>query len=189
MNRNAVARCLCLPTFLLGAACLVQGLAVPMVFSAPAKAADEPTGATSVNGTCTWGGTTSTWSAKLTAKGEGTYDAVYLCKWGARTLKYVGTVKTDLKTEISGSGKASGGGANGTFEFSGKYGDDGIARCRYREVGGGRGGSMTADIPRQGVEGLPGSTQPAGTGALPIEEPSRPTVHTDRVPGESAAVD
>lgn len=108
----------------------------------------EPTQITSINGTCTFGGKKSTWSAKLTAKGDGTYDAAYVSSWGGATLNYVGTITTDLKTEISGNGKPSGGRANGTFEFAGKIGDDGIANCSYNEVKGGRSGSMTAEIPK-----------------------------------------
>jgi peptidoglycan/xylan/chitin deacetylase (PgdA/CDA1 family) len=108
----------------------------------------KPTQITSINGTCTFGGKKSTWSAKLTADGDGTYDAVYVSSWGGATLNYVGTITTDLKTEISGNGKAGGGKANGTFEFTGKFGDDGIAHCSYKEVNGGRSGSMTAEIPK-----------------------------------------
>jgi len=148
MNRTTVARCL--STLLLGAACLVLGLAVSMVFSGPAKAADKPADITSIKGTCTFGRKESTWSAELTARDDGTYAAVYVSIWGGKPGNYVGTIKTDLKTEISGNGKATGGRANGTFEFSGKYGDDGIAKCSYKEVGGRRGrrGSMTAEMPK-----------------------------------------
>ena len=103
---------------------------------------------TLIKGTCIFRGKESTWSAKLAAKGDGTYDAVYVSSWGGATLNYVGTIKTDLKTEISGDGKASGGRANGTFEFSGKNGTNGIAQCSYKEVGGGRSGSMTAEMPK-----------------------------------------
>lgn len=114
------------------------------------KAADGPAKITSIKGTCTWGGRKSTWSADLTARGHGAYDAVYVSSWGGKPLNYVGTIKTDLKTKISGSGKASGGSANGSFEFSGKYGADGIAKCSYWEVGGRRNrrGSMTAERPK-----------------------------------------
>ncbi len=147
MNWNTVASCL--STLLLGVACLVLGLAVSTVFNASAKAADESSAITSIKGTCTFMGRQSTWSAKLTAKGDGTYDAVYVASWGGNPLNYVGTIKTDLKTKISGGGEPSGGGANGIFEFSGEYGDDGIAKCSYKEVGGmGRSGSMTAEMPK-----------------------------------------
>ena len=114
------------------------------------QAADRPANTTSIKGTCTWGSKQSTWSADLTARGDGTYDAVYVSSWGGKPLNYVGTIKTDLKTKISGSGKASGGSANGSFEFSGKYGADGIAKCSYWEVGGRRNrrGSMTAERPK-----------------------------------------
>jgi len=52
------------------------------------------------------------------------------------------------KTEISGDGKANGGGANGAFEFSGKYGTNGIAPCSYKEVKGRRSGTLTAETPK-----------------------------------------
>lgn len=145
-SRKTVAHCL--SALLLGGACLAPGLAVSTAFAAPAGAAGKGAEITSIKGTCTFGGTKSTWSAELTAKGDGTYDAVYVSCWGGKTLNYVGTIKTDLKTEISGDGKVSGGSANGTFEFSGKYGKDGIAQCNYKEVGGGRTGSMTAEMPK-----------------------------------------
>lgn len=146
MNRNLIARRLV--TSVLGTACLTFGLAaVPVVRATTADLS-------SIKGTCVFGGKKSTWSAKLTPKGDGTYDAVYDSSWGGKPIKYVGTIKTDGKTEISGTGKASGGGANGTFEFSGTYGDDGIAKCSYKEVGGSRGrkGTLTAELPKTGAE-------------------------------------
>jgi hypothetical protein len=145
MNRTTVVRCLSM----LGGACLVSGLVVSAAFAAPDRAVGKPAEFTSIKGTCTFGGRESDWSAKLTAKEDGTYDAVYVSSWSGQPLNYVGTMKTDLKTEISGNGKASGGKGNGTFEFSGKYGTNGIAQCRYKEVGGrGRSGTMTAEMPR-----------------------------------------
>jgi hypothetical protein len=39
-------------------------------------------------------------------------------------------------------------GANGTFEFSGKYGDDPIAQWSYKEVNGRRKGSLSAEMPK-----------------------------------------
>jgi len=146
MNRKTVARCL--SALLLSGACLVPGLAVSTVFCGPAKAAGQPAETLLIKGTCTFGGKKSTWSAKLTAKADGIYDAVYVSSWGGKPLNFVGTIKTDLKTEICGTGKASGGSANGTFEFSGKYGRNGIAQCSYREVGGRRNGSLTAEMPK-----------------------------------------
>ena len=146
MNRKTVLRCL--SALLLYGACLVPGLAVSTAFAAPVKAAVKSAEITSIKGTCTFRGKESAWSAKLTAKGDGTYDAVYVSSWGGKPLNYVGTIKTDLKTEISGNGKASGGSANGTFEFSGNYGTNGIAQCSYKEVGGRRTGSMTAEMPK-----------------------------------------
>jgi hypothetical protein len=146
MNRKTVVRCL--SVLLIGGTCLLAGLAVSTSFAAPAKAEGKGAEITLIKGTCMFGGKQSTWSAELTAKGNGTYDAVYVSSWGGKPLNYVGTIKTDLKTEISGDGKASGGRANGTFEFSVKYGQDNIAQCRYKEVGGGRSGSMTAELPK-----------------------------------------
>jgi len=144
MNLNRVAGCLA--ALLMGGACLAPVLAVSTAFAAPDKAAGKGAEITSIKGTCTFGGTKSDWSAELKAKGDGTYEAVYLSSWGGKPLNYVGTIKTDLKTEISGNGKASGGRGNGTFEFSGKYGKDGIAKCSYKEVGGHRAGAMTAEM-------------------------------------------
>lgn len=115
-----------------------------------AEVAATPASVTSINGTCTFGGKQSPWTAKLTSKGDGTYHAAYISTWGGQTLNYEGTIKTDLKTEISGNGKPSGGRANGTFEFSGRYGGDGIAQCTYQEVSGRRSGSMTAEMPVHG---------------------------------------
>lgn len=146
MSRKMVTRCLA--ALLLGGVGLAAGLATSTAFAEPAKAADKPAETTSLKGTCTFGGKKSTWSAKLTAKGDGTYDAVYVSSWGGKPLNYVGTIKTDLKTEISGNGKASGGSANGTFEFSGKFGNDDTAQCTYKETGGRRSGAMTVDKPK-----------------------------------------
>src|ERR1017187_7187257 len=98
MNRKTVARCI--SSLFLGGTCLVPGLAVSTTVAAPDKAAVKPAEITSINGMCTFHGKESNWSAKLTAKGDGTYDAVYDSSWGGKPLKYVGTLKTDLKTEI-----------------------------------------------------------------------------------------
>lgn len=146
MNRKTIARCL--SSLLLGGACLVPGLGASTAFAAADKAADRSAEPMSIKGTCTFGGRNSTWSATLKAKGDGTYEAVYVSSWGGKPLNYVGTIKTDLKTKISGNGKATGGSANGSFEFSGKYGADGIAQCSYKEVGGRRSGPMTAEMPK-----------------------------------------
>jgi hypothetical protein len=133
---------------LLGGTCLAAALSVTTAVAAPEAAAAKPAEGLSIKGTCNFRGKESAWSAKLTAKGDGSYDAVYVSSWGGRPLNYTGTIKTDLKTEISGDGKASGGNANGVFEFSGKYDKDGMAQCSYKEVGGRRTGSMTAEIPK-----------------------------------------
>ena len=148
MNMKTVG--LCLSALLLGGACLASGLAGSSAAPAPAGAGSKKAELTSIKGTYTFGGKTSDWSAKLTAKGEGTYDAVYASSWGGKPMSYVGTIKTDLKESISGTGKASGGGANGTFEFSGKFGNDGLALCTYKEVNGRRSGSLTAEKPQSG---------------------------------------
>lgn len=133
----------------IGMMLLVAALAGVAYGEAKSVRADaNPAAIASVKGKFTFGGTTSTWSAKLTAKGDGTYDAAYEAMWGGKPVTYLGTIKTDGKTEISGSGKASGAGANGVFEFSGKYGADGIAQGSYKEVGGRRSGSITAEIPK-----------------------------------------
>ncbi len=145
-NRAIVVRCF--SALLLGGAWLLPGLAVSTVFAAPDKAAVKPGEISSIKGTCTFKGRESAWSAKLPAKADGSYDAVYISSWSGAPLNYVGTLKTDLKTEISGTGKASGGRANGSFEFSGKYGTNGIAQCIYKEIGGRRSGTMTAEMPK-----------------------------------------
>jgi len=127
----------------------VSELVISTASAEPDKTAVTPAKTSSIKGICTFRGKESDWSAKLTAKGDGSYDADYVSSWGGKPLRYVGTIKTDLKTEISGSGKAAGGKGNGTFEFSGKYGTNGIAQCSYTEVGGrGRSGTMTAEMPK-----------------------------------------
>lgn len=146
MERKMVARCF--SALVAGGACLVFGAAVSTAFAEPGVASFLPAKVTSIKGTCDFGGTESTWSATLTPKGNGTYDAVYVSSWGGSPLNYVGTIKTDLKKNIRGKGASSGGRANGTFEFSGKYGTNGIAQCTYEEVGGGRKGTMTAEMPK-----------------------------------------
>ena len=117
--------------------------------TAPSTASGAATngGFTEIKGTCTFTGTKSTWSGKLTRKADGTYDASYVAAWGGnKAMTFAGTVKGDFKTEISGNGKATGGGGNGTFEFSGKIGPDGVARCQYKEVNGrNRNGTLTVD--------------------------------------------
>ena len=65
-------------------------------------------------------------------------------------MTYEGQVTSDFKTKISGDGISTGGGGNGTFKFSGEYGDDDIAQCNYEEVGGQRqrSGTLTAEKPQ-----------------------------------------
>ena len=147
MNRSTVVRYLA--ACFAGGACLMSGVVVSTAFAEPDKAVVKSPEITSIKGTCLFGGKKSDWSAKLAAKGDGTYDAVYDSSWGGQPLSYLGTLKTDLKTKISGDGKASGGKGNGTFAFSGKYGTNGVAQCSYKEVGGrGRSGTMTAEMPK-----------------------------------------
>ncbi|MEI7837648.1 MAG: GDSL-type esterase/lipase family protein [Planctomycetota bacterium] len=102
-----------------------------------------------IKGTCLFGGRTGTWSGVLTPTSTaGVYDVEYVAAWGgSKAMTYSGQVKTDLKTEVSGNGKATGGGGNGTFEFSGKFGANGVAKCPYAEVGGSRkrSGTLTVD--------------------------------------------
>jgi hypothetical protein len=146
ISRMAVRRSL--SVVLTGGTCLAVGWVVATGYAAPAPTTVKPVAVTSIQGTCKFGGKESTWSAELTAKGNGTYDAAYVSSWGGSSLNYEGTIKTDLKTVISGDARASGGKANGTFEFSGTYGTNGIAQCSYKEVGGRRKGSMTAELPK-----------------------------------------
>lgn len=141
----------CLVAFILCNPCLASGSGGSTATVAPDKAVSPNADPISIKGTCTFRGRTSDWSAKLTAKGEGTYDAVYASSWGGRPMSYVGTIQTDLKEKISGTGKASGGGANGTFEFSGTFSKDGVAQCTYKEVNGQRSGTLTAEKPRGGL--------------------------------------
>ena len=124
------------------------GATVPALFGTPAATAAEVQKTLTVKGTCVFGNKTNPWSATLTPKGDGTYDAAYDSVWNGKGLSYVGTVKSDLKTMISGTGKAINGKGNGNFELSGKYGPDGIAKCSYKEIGGRRTGTMTAELPK-----------------------------------------
>jgi len=143
-----------------GAVCLAAGLLVCVLCLAPVSAdgkatsqpasqpATQPADTLSIKGTFNFGGTNGPWSATLTPKGNGLYDVVYAATWGGRPLTYAGQIKTDWKTQIMGIGKASGGGANGTFEWTGKFGNDGVAKCVYKEDGGRRNGTMTAEMPK-----------------------------------------
>ena len=80
MKRKSVARLF--SSLLLGGACLAPGLWALAALAAPDKEESKPAGTLSIKGTCTFGGRESTWSATLTAKGEGLYDAVYVSSWG-----------------------------------------------------------------------------------------------------------
>ena len=85
------------------AACLAAGLLVWALWLAPASADDQPATepTLAIKGTCKFGGTESTWSATLTPKGKGLYDAVYTAKWGGKPLAYTGQIKTDPKSDLA----------------------------------------------------------------------------------------
>jgi hypothetical protein len=110
-------------------------------------------GYTSVDGTCAFMGRGGTWSAKLTTNDDGTYKASYVAAYaGNNHMTYEGSIKADWKGEVSGKGDSTGGGGNGSFEFSGKFDDTGVAKCNYKEVGGrgggGRTGTLTVNQPK-----------------------------------------
>jgi hypothetical protein len=114
------------------------------------SAGQNPANIISIKGTCMFMNQQGTWSAKLTpTSAPDVYDAQYVAAFalGGNNMTYVGQIKSDFKTSISGGGKSTGGGGNGTFEFSGKYGEDGIAKCNYTELGGQRSGTLTARKP------------------------------------------
>jgi hypothetical protein len=108
---------------------------------------------TAVDGTCNFMGMGGTWSAKLTANEDGTYKASYVAAFrGNNKMTYEGSMKSDWKGEVSGEGKSTGGGGNGSFEFSGKFDENGVAKCDYKEIGGrggmGRTGTLTVNLPK-----------------------------------------
>lgn len=127
------------------------GAALAITLLVHNTAGAEDTGATTIKGTCEFMTQQGTWSATLKPTDTpGVYDAEYVAAFrlGGNNMTYVGQIKSDFKTSISGSGNSTGGGGNGNFEFSGNYGDDGIARCNYKEVGGmGRSGTLTIAKP------------------------------------------
>jgi len=144
MNRKIVMRCCSI--LLLGGACL----AVSALIETSAKAEDKSDNIISIRGTCEFMRQQGTWSAKLTPTDTpDVYDAQYVASFrmGGDHMTYVGQIKSDFKTTINGMGKSTGGGGNGTFEFSGTYDDNGIAQCNYTEVGGQRSGTLTAEKP------------------------------------------
>ena len=148
MNRKKITRFISI--LLLGGACLGASLAVSVLINTSAKAEDKPASITSIKGTCMFMRQQGTWSAQLTPTDTpGVYDAQYVASFrlGGDHMTYVGQIKSDFKTSISGNGKSTGGGGNGTFEFSGNYGSDGVANCNYTEVGGQRSGTLTAEKP------------------------------------------
>ena len=152
MNRKITVRCLSL--FLLGMAVVGTSLAVSVFLNTSAMAEDQAGKTISIKGTCNFMRQEGTWSATLTPTDTpGVYDAQYVASFsmggrmGGDHMTYEGQIKSDFKTTISGNGKSTGGGGNGNFEFSGNYGDDGIAQCNYKEIGGQRSGTMTAEKP------------------------------------------
>jgi len=149
MNPKILTRCFSI--LLQSGICLLLGVAVSALINTSAKAQDKSANIISIKGTCFFMNQQGTWSAKLTPTNTpGVYDAQYIASFrlGGDHMTYVGQIKSDFKTTISGSGKSTGGGGNGTFEFSGNYGDDGIAQCNYTEVGGQRSGTLTAERPQ-----------------------------------------
>ena len=149
MNSKTLMRCVSI--MLQSGICLLVGVAFSALISTSANAQDNSANIISIKGTCFFMNQQGTWSAKLTPTDTpGVYDAQYIASFrlGGDHMTYVGQIKSDFKTTISGSGKSTGGGGNGTFEFSGKYGDDGIAQCNYNEVGGQRSGTLTAERPQ-----------------------------------------
>ena len=149
MNSKTLMRCVSI--MLQSGICLFMGVAVFALISMSTNAQDKSANIISIKGTCFFMNQQGTWSAKLTPTDTpGVYDAQYIASFrlGGDHMTYVGQIKSDFKTTISGIGKSTGGGGNGTFEFSGNYGDDGIAQCNYEEVGGQRSGTLTAERPQ-----------------------------------------
>jgi len=153
MNRKFLMRCF--SVILLGGACLGACLAFSAFIHTSARAEEKSTGIISIKGTCEFMRRPGAWSATLTPTDTpDVYDAQYVASFsmgggsvGGDHMTYVGQITSDFKTTISGNGSSTGGGGNGSFEFSGNYGEDGIARCNYREVGGQRSGTLTAEKP------------------------------------------
>jgi len=146
-------------SLLLIVTCLTTGLAVSGFMNASSRAEDQSADTISIKGTCEFMRRPGTWSAELTpTETPDVYDAQYVASFsmgggggrggiGGDHMTYEGQIKSDFKTTISGNGKSTGGGGNGNFEFSGTYGDDGVAQCNYKEIGGQRSGKLTAEKP------------------------------------------
>ena len=149
MNQNIFVRYFSI--ILLVGACLM----VSAPINTSARAEDKSTDIISIKGTCEFMRRPGTWSATLTpTETPGVYDAQYVASFsmgggsvGGNHMTYVGQIMSDFKTTISGNGTSTGGGGNGAFEFSGNYDEDGIAQCDYREIGGQRSGTLTAEKP------------------------------------------
>jgi len=136
---------------------LCSGLNTEATFRASSRAEDRaaetaPSNITSIKGTCVVIGQKGTRSVKLTPTDiPGVYDAQHVAAFaGNPNMTYVGQITSDFRTAISGNGTSTGGGGNGSFEFSGNYGDNKIAECNYKEVGGfmNRNGTLTAEMPK-----------------------------------------
>jgi hypothetical protein len=141
---------------LLAVTCLAVGLVVSPFVNPSVRAEDKSADTLTIKGTCEFMNRPGTWSAVLTPTDTpDVYDAQYVASFsmggpggiGGDHMTYVGQIKSDFKTTISGNGESTGGGGNGNFEFSGTYGDDGIAQCNYKEIGGQRSGALTAEKP------------------------------------------
>jgi|WetSurMetagenome_2_1015567.scaffolds.fasta_scaffold25626_2 hypothetical protein len=115
----------------------------------------------SVDGVCSFMGRGGTWSAKITPSEDGTYKASYIAAYsGNNRMIYEGSIKSDWKGEVSGNGKSISGGGNGSFEFSGKFDESGVAKCNYKEIGGtmARTGTLTVNQPKKIEEATPATT-------------------------------
>lgn len=127
----------------LGGALLLGLCALPLP-TARAATESQPADGLVYEGECTFGGRKGPVTATLKKTGENTYDVSYVATWSGKPTAWTGTIKSDLKGEISGTGSAR----NGSFEFSGKF-TDGVAKCSYKEVGGRRGRSGTLTLAPQ----------------------------------------
>ena len=138
---------------LLAVTCLAVVLVVSPFVNTSVRAEDKSADTLTIKGTCEFMRQPGTWSAVLTPTDTpDVYDAQYVASFtmgprGGDHMTYVGQIKSDFKTTISGTGESTGGGGNGNFEFSGTYGDDGVAQCDYKEIGGQRSGTLTAEKP------------------------------------------
>jgi hypothetical protein len=109
--------------------------------------APRPTKEVALTGTCLFSGSKGTLTATLTPKTDGSYDVVYQVSWkGGKASTWTGTIKSDLKGDITGDGSERSGGA--VFDYAGKF-VNGVADCKYSErgkQGGGRKGTLTLTL-------------------------------------------